>query len=118
MKATTKSRLNPTGINLEDDVREDVVTSLSEILANLNDLTLLTRHVHWNFRGPNFMSIHQMFDEFYAMMGGAIDEVAERLTALGGVASGRIDDIKKHSTLSPIGDVVEFDTLSAYHENW
>ena len=57
-------------------------------LAALIDLDLTLKHVHWNVTGPNFISVHEMLDEFVAKVRPMSDAVAERIRTLGGVAVG------------------------------
>ena len=57
-------------------------------LAALVDLELTLKHVHWNVVGPNFISVHEMLDDFVAKVRPMADAVAERIRTLGGVPCG------------------------------
>lgn len=57
-------------------------------LAALLDLSLTLKHVHWNVVGPNFISVHEMLDDFVEKVRPMSDEVAERIRTLGGVPCG------------------------------
>jgi starvation-inducible DNA-binding protein len=57
-------------------------------LASLVDLSLTLKHIHWNVVGANFMGVHQMLDPQSASVVMMVDELAERIAALGGVPSG------------------------------
>jgi len=57
-------------------------------LAALLDLGLTLKHVHWNVVGPNFISVHEMLDDFVAKVRPMSDETAERIRTLGGVPCG------------------------------
>ena len=57
-------------------------------LAALVDLGLTLKHVHWNVVGPNFISVHEMLDDFVEKVRDMSDEVAERIRTLGGVPCG------------------------------
>ena len=57
-------------------------------LAALLDLGLTLKHVHWNVVGPNFISVHEMLDDFVDKVRPMSDEVAERIRTLGGVPCG------------------------------
>lgn len=62
--------------------------SLQVRLASLIDLELTLKHVHWNVVGPNFISVHEMLDDFVAKVRPMADDVAERIRTLGGVPCG------------------------------
>ncbi len=57
-------------------------------LAALLDLGLTLKHVHWNVVGPNFISVHEMLDDFVEKVRPMADETAERIRTLGGVPCG------------------------------
>lgn len=65
---------------------DTVAAGLSKLLADTYAVYLKTHGYHWNVRGPNFHSLHAMFMEQYTEMWQAIDEVAERIRALGETA--------------------------------
>jgi len=62
--------------------------ALQHRLVALLDLGLTLKHVHWNVVGPNFISVHEMLDDFVAKVRPMSDEVAERIRTLGGVPCG------------------------------
>ncbi|HVI32091.1 Dps family protein [Phenylobacterium sp.] len=66
--------------------REDVAAGLSRLLADTYAVYLKTHGYHWNVRGPNFASLHALFMDQYTEMWNAIDDVAERIKALGATA--------------------------------
>ena len=63
--------------------KDTVTAGLSKLLADTYAVYLKTHGYHWNGRGPNFHSLHAMFMEQYTEMWQAIDEIAERIRALG-----------------------------------
>jgi starvation-inducible DNA-binding protein len=71
---------------LDPKAREDVAAGLSKLLADTYAVYLKTHGYHWNVRGPNFASLHALFMEQYTEMWNAIDDVAERIRALGAFA--------------------------------
>lgn len=81
-----KHEYAPAGINTGD--AEKLATILQERLASLIDLSLILKHVHWNVVGPGFISVHEMMDAQTAQTRDMVDEVAERISTLGGVAAG------------------------------
>lgn len=76
----------PAGMSTES--AEEITTTLQERLADLIDLSLTLKHVHWNVVGFGFIAIHKLMDEQTEAMRGLIDEVAERITTMGAVAAG------------------------------
>ncbi len=48
------------------------------------------KFAHWNVKGPNFIQFHELFDALAGHMEGQTDMIAERITALGGMAHGTI----------------------------
>lgn len=83
-----KTKLNPTKNNLPEETRRKVIDLLNQNLADIIDLQLQAKQAHWNVKGPNFISLHQLFDKVAAEVEGFADELAERAVALGGIALG------------------------------
>jgi starvation-inducible DNA-binding protein len=87
-----------TGIAAKD--RAAVAQGLSKALADTYALYLKTHGYHWNVRGPNFSSLHTLFMDQYTEQWQALDEIAERIRALGefapqsGGAFGNLTSIK------------------------
>jgi starvation-inducible DNA-binding protein len=73
-----------TGPSAKD--RKAVAEGLSKLLADSYAVYLKTHGYHWNVRGPNFSQLHSLFMAQYTEMWTAIDEVAERIRALGELA--------------------------------
>lgn len=74
------------GINEQD--RQAISKGLARLLADSYTLYLKTHNYHWNVTGPQFNTLHQMFEEQYAELALAVDEIAERIRALGEWAPG------------------------------
>jgi len=74
------------GINAKD--RKAVAEGLATLLADTYTLYLKTQNFHWNVTGPQFRALHMMFEEQYTELAAAVDEVAERIRALGRPAPG------------------------------
>ena len=74
------------GINEKD--RREIADGLSRLLADSYTLYLKTHNYHWNVKGPLFNTLHQMFEEQYTELALAVDEIAERIRALGKPAPG------------------------------
>ena len=67
---------------------EPVVEALSALLASSYTLYLKTHNYHWNVTGPMFNTLHQMFELQYNELALAVDQIAERIRALGLRAPG------------------------------
>jgi starvation-inducible DNA-binding protein len=74
------------GINEQD--REAIASGLSKLLADSYTLYLKTHNYHWNVTGPQFNTLHTMFEAQYTELAAAVDEIAERIRALGIRAPG------------------------------
>jgi starvation-inducible DNA-binding protein len=66
--------------------KKTAAEGLSKLLADTYAVYLKTHGYHWNVRGPNFAQLHSLFMSQYTEMWAAIDEVAERIRALGELA--------------------------------
>ncbi|MCD2515826.1 DNA starvation/stationary phase protection protein [Massilia sp. G4R7] len=91
-----------TGISTED--RAKIVESLSTVLADAYMLYLKTHNFHWNVTGPLFSSLHVLFEEQYTEQWNALDEIAERIRALGHFAPATY---KRYAELSSIKEEPE-----------
>jgi len=74
------------GINETD--RQAIASGLSRLLADSYTLYLKTHNYHWNVTGPLFNTLHLMFETQYTELATAVDEIAERIRALGHRAPG------------------------------
>ena len=72
---------------------------LNKVLADGNVLYIKLRKFHWNLSGDNFMELHLLFEDQHNAVAEAIDEVAERISTLGGVAIGTTTEFAKMSQL-------------------
>jgi len=70
-------------IGLDENVRKSVAEALNKTLADTYGLYMKTHAYHWNVTGPQFHTLHVMFEEQYREMWAALDEIAERVRALG-----------------------------------
>lgn len=75
--------------------KQVIVKSLSKMLANSFLLYLKTFNFHWNVEGERFIGIHTLTEEHYKDMQNAIDEIAERIRALGFYAPGSFQEFSK-----------------------
>lgn len=75
-------------IGIDEKDRESIAQGLSRLLADSYTLYLKTHNYHWNVTGPLFATLHTMFEEQYTELAQAVDEIAERIRALGFAAPG------------------------------
>ena len=75
-------------IGIDAKHREEIATGLSRLLADSYTLYLKTHNYHWNVTGPQFNTLHLMFEQQYTELATAVDEIAERIRALGIKAPG------------------------------
>ena len=80
--------LHPTKIDLADNTRAAMIGLLNARLADAVDLATQMKQAHWNVKGPSFIALHELFDGIHAAVQGHVDNLAERITALGGTARG------------------------------
>ena len=78
--------------------------SLKKLLADSYILMLKTQNFHWNVKGPMFFSLHTLFEQHYNDLFLAVDEIAERIKALGEKAPGSYQEFQE---LSDMRDSVE-----------
>jgi starvation-inducible DNA-binding protein len=82
------TKLYDTRIDLSRDIRQPVVDLLNQTLATTLDLKTQVKQAHWNVKGRHFYFLHELFDEIAGELEEYVDMVAERVTALGGLALG------------------------------
>jgi starvation-inducible DNA-binding protein len=90
-----------TKIDLSEGTRKKVARYLNERLADAIDLGAQTKHAHWNVKGPNFIALHELFDKVAESVEGHVDDLAERITTLGGTAYGTIASAARNTSLKP-----------------
>lgn len=91
--------MHDTRIDLPSNIRGTAIGLLQARLADAVDLATQAKQAHWNVKGPNFMALHELFDQVATTVREHADTIAERITALGGTAEGTARIAAKHSTL-------------------
>ncbi len=89
----------PINIGIDEKERKQVCKGLSKLLADSYLLYLKTQNYHWNVTGKMFQPLHTLFEEQYTDMAEAVDEIAERIRALGEFAPGSFASFTKVSTI-------------------
>lgn len=93
---TTKDEPN-LGIGAQDVTA--LVAGLSTLLADTYTLYTQTQGYHWNVTGPTFGQLHTMFEVQYIELRDAVDEIAERIRALGKPAPGSLTEFRELATI-------------------
>lgn len=100
MSATkTREKDMEVNIGISEDHRKAIADELSKVLADSYMLYLRTHNYHWNVTGELFHSLHEQFEEQYTELAEAIDEIAERIRALGYRAPGTFQEFHELTSL-------------------
>lgn len=75
-------------IGLSDQERQGVVEILNKVLADTYLLLIKTKKYHWDVVGPQFRTLHELWEEQYEALTASIDAVAERVRMLNGYPLG------------------------------
>ncbi len=95
---------------LSEGQQRSVVGVLSAILADQHILYMKLRNFHWNLKGPRFHSLHELFEQQYEALAGAIDETAERIRMVGGVSPGSMSEMLATGSLKEAaGEIINGD---------
>lgn len=95
IKSAGKDVANGLGAN----ARKEVAECLSHLLAETYVLQLKTQYYHWNVTGPSFAGLHSLFEQQYTALAASVDEVAERIRALGHAAPGTLREFSAGATI-------------------
>jgi starvation-inducible DNA-binding protein len=98
---TTSARLHKTRNDTQSNAKAVSIDLLSKRLADGLDLALATKQAHWNLKGPQFIGIHEMLDGFRTELDVFNDNMAERITQLGGTAKGTAQAVAAGTALPP-----------------
>jgi len=92
--------LHETKIDLAKETRQELVGILNQSLADSIDLVYQAKQAHWNVKGPNFIALHELFDRVATELDTHVDDIAERITSMGGVARGTVRLSAENSSLA------------------
>lgn len=123
MKTTISSRDNfeekiDTGI--PKDHLKKIANLLNDDLADEYVLLTKTKKYHWNVVDPRFNDLHKFLDEQYVLLSDAVDEVAERVRAMGGMTKATLKEfisstqIEEDPGITPDGDTMLRNLLVAH----
>ena len=91
-------------IGMPAEKRAAIAAGLSRLLADSYTLYLKTHNYHWNVRGPQFTALHVLFETHYTELALAVDQIAERIRALGHRAPGSYRDFSDLTSITEEDD--------------
>ena len=99
--------MNVTAMNtgIPEADRAKIVEGLKKVLADTYTLYLKTHNYHWNVTGPMFDTLHRMFMDQYNELWTSVDEIAERIRALGHYAPGNYKDFAALTSIKEDSEV-------------
>src|SRR5271169_3766699 len=86
-------------IALAADTRRESVNNLNQLLADTITLRDLYKKHHWQVSGPTFYQLHLLFDNHFGEQVELVDELAERIQALGGLSYAMAADVAEATTI-------------------
>lgn len=89
---------------MSDTSNSAVIDALRQAVADSYALIGQTHICHWNVRGPGFFALHTAFEEQYTELFTAVDEIAERIRALGALAPGGLGNLAQMAGISEIAE--------------
>lgn len=92
--------MHNTKIDIKKDTRSKLIEILNQRLADAADLKSQAKQAHWNVKGMNFIALHELFDRVSTELDTHVDDIAERITTLGGTAMGTVRVAAQHSSLA------------------
>jgi starvation-inducible DNA-binding protein len=102
-------------IGLTDEQRQGVIELLNADLADSYLLLIKTKKYHWDVVGPQFRSLHQLWEEHYEALTIGIDKLAERIRTLGGYPVGTAEGFLQHASIKEHpGDLPSADKMVQY----
>ncbi|RMF11397.1 MAG: DNA starvation/stationary phase protection protein [Alphaproteobacteria bacterium] len=94
-------------IGIDEAARKKIAEGLGRLLADSYTLYLKTHNYHWNVTGPHFTTLHAMFEQHYTELATAVDEIAERIRALGFPAPGSYKAFARLTSIEEAEEVPE-----------
>jgi starvation-inducible DNA-binding protein len=91
--------MRPINIGLSDAQRCSVIELLNHDLADVYLLLVKTRKYHWDVVGPQFRTLHELWQEQYEMLSTHVDDIAERIRALGGYPLGTAEGFLRYASI-------------------
>lgn len=100
-------------IGFTESGRQSLAQALATLLADTYTLYLKTQGFHWNVTGPHFYTLHGLFESQYNELSEAVDEIAERIRALGVVAPASFQQFSKLTSLQEETKIIATEAMVA-----
>lgn len=91
--------MQPINIGLTEAQRCSVIELLNHDLADTYLLLIKTRKYHWDVTGPQFRSLHELWQEQYEALVIVVDDIAERIRTLGGYPLGTAEGFLRYASV-------------------
>lgn len=98
---------------IDEKHRKEIAEGLSKFLADSYTLYIKTHNFHWNVTGPHFKSLHELFEEHYIDLAAAVDDIAERIRALGEYAPGSYAQFASLTSIKEATEVPNWEDMVA-----
>ena len=95
----SKATSSGTRLGLSSVELAGAIGRLNRALSNVSVLTVKTKKSHWDVVGPQFMTLHKLWDDQYETLARFQDEIAERIRTLGGFPLGTLAGFLREATL-------------------
>ena len=103
--SSKKKHATSIDIGISGSDRKKIAQGLSALLADSYTLYLMTHNFHWNVTVPQFISLHLMFMGQYTEQWTALDQIAERIRALGFPAPGTYKEFVELASIKEVEGV-------------
>jgi starvation-inducible DNA-binding protein len=103
-KETAVTKVDTIDIGIAEDARREIADGLARLLADTYTLYLKTHNYHWNVTGPQFNTLHLMFEGQYTELALAVDQIAERIRTLGEPAPATYREFAALSSIAEDAD--------------
>ncbi len=94
--------------------RRKIADGLETLLADTYTLYLQTQNFHWNVTGVHFRSLHLMFESQYQELAASVDEIAERIRAVGYFVPATFQSFSSQATLKEVEGVLSAEEMVGY----
>lgn len=101
----------PINIGISETSRQQIVSGLEKLMSDSFMLYLKTLFFHWNVTGPMFQPLHDIFETQYQELLVAVDDLAERIRALGYPAPGTFTQFNRLTSIIEDSSIPDTDTM-------
>lgn len=81
---------------------KSMIDHLNHLLSDLSVLYQNVRALHWTVKGESFFELHEEYDKLYNSLSGQVDDIAERINAIGGMPLLSYQEYHKRSDIMPL----------------